>query len=105
TIPTGTQAAVYVSGNVYIRNNIVYAGGAANWSNHPYLVVIASGDIRIAPGVTRLDGLFIAQGGTLYTCAPGVNSNYTAANVYASCGNPLTVNGGLLGNDIRFLRM
>lgn len=105
TVPTGTQAAVYINGDVYISSNITYASGATSWDNHPYLVVIASGDIRIAPGVTRLDGLFIAQGGTLYTCAPGVNSNYTAANVYASCGNPLTVNGGLLGSDIRFLRM
>lgn len=106
-IALGTQAAVYRQGDVVIRGNITYASnGTGDWSQHPYFVLIATGDIYITSNVTNLNGLFISQGGTIYTCASHpdgtrVNSN----NVYASCQNQLTVNGGLIANDIRYLRM
>ncbi len=110
TIPASRQVAVYVTGDVYINSNIQY-DTVGSWEIHPYLVIIASGDIRIAPNVTRLDGLYIAQrdsssdGGTIYTCAPSVNGNYDLTNVFDACQNKLTVNGALISEDIRFLRM
>lgn len=105
TVPIGTQMAVFVEGNVFIRENITYATGAENWSQHPYLVIVASGDIRVHPDVTNLDGLFVAQAGTIYTCAQGINNDYSASAVYGACRNKLTVNGGLIADSIKFLRM
>lgn len=104
TVPVGSQAAIYVEGDVMVRNNIVYSA-AGSWAQSPYLVIIAQGDIRIAGNVTRLDGLYISQGGTIYTCAQSPGNLYDASNVFDNCRNQLVVNGGLVSNDIRFLRM
>lgn len=109
-IPTGTQAAVYVDGNVFINSQITYATGASTWNDHPYFVIVARGNIYIGPDATRLDGLYVSQPdssnnrGTIYTCALGLNQTYGASSVYDNCQNQLTINGGLVARDIRFLR-
>ena len=105
TIPTNTQAAVYVSGDVFIRNNIVFGAAGGTWQTSPNFVLVVNGDIRIAQDVTRLDGLYIAQGGTIYTCVSSVNTLYDASSVYSNCQNQLSINGGLIGTDIRWLRL
>lgn len=109
TVSAGTQAAVYANGNVYIRNNIVYAG-ANSWEMSPNFVLIVRGNIYIAPNVTRLDGRYIAQpdnngnGGRIYTCA-GNGSLIPAGQIFQQCGNKLTVYGALIAQDIRFFRV
>lgn len=105
TVPVGTQAAIYVDGDVYIDRNIVYASGAGSWSVSPYFVLIAKGDIYIGSNVTRLDGLYIAQEKTIYTCASDMRGRYTVSTVYDRCQNQLYVNGGLVASDVKFLRM
>lgn len=105
TVPVGTQAAIYVDGDVYIDRNIVYASGAGSWSVSPYFVLIAKGDIYIGSNVTRLDGLYVAQEKTIYTCASDMRGRYTVSTVYDRCQNQLYVNGGLVASDVKFLRM
>lgn len=108
TIPAGTQAAVYVDGNVYIRNNIIYSG-AGSWQASPNFILIVRGNIYIAPDVTRLDGRYIAQPdtsgnrGIIYTCAQN-GSPFPAAQIFQQCGNKLTINGALIAQNIRFFR-
>lgn len=114
-VPVGTQIAVYVDGNAYIRRDITYAAGAASWDDHPYFVVIARGDIYIDNDITRLDGLYIAQdyeesgasrGGTIYTCTRTETvGTFNESEVYGECQNQLAVNGGLMAKNIKFLRM
>lgn len=108
TIPNSTRRVVYSSGSLNIKGNITYPGAtaAAGWSNAseiPSIYVIANGNIYISGSVTQLDGVYIAQGGTIYTCA-GTNVAYTASQVASSCSSKLTVNGVLVANNVKFLR-
>ncbi len=62
--------------------------------------------------VTRLDGLYVAQqsnssNGIIYTCAAGGNP-FTplplAGSLLTTCGSKLTVNGAVVGSQIRLMR-
>jgi hypothetical protein len=114
TVPIGKQIAVYVTGNVYIDHNIRYdtAGRGNNKNNIPYLAVIVLGNIYIAPNVTQLDGLYVAQPpvgaeatqGRIYTC--GKNGSFFATNeINENCSaNQLVVNGALIAQQVKFMR-
>ncbi len=112
TIPPGVQVAMYVDGDITITGDITYnTSGVTSWDDHPYFVLIARGNIYIGPDVTRLNGLYVAQpkesgngGGTIYTCAAGPTQTYSVSNIYNNCQNQLTINGGLVAHDVRFLR-
>jgi hypothetical protein len=102
----GKQVDVYVDGNLYIKNNIIY-----NYSSLytlPRLAFYVRGNIYIDPGVTELHGVFIAQkisgttGGYIYTCEPGVT---TAARSYNDCKKQLKVVGSMdAENGLRLQR-
>lgn len=116
TIGRGSQAAVYVNGDLYINGNISYDSSArTGLSDIPFFALIVRGDIYIAPNVTNIDGMIVAQayrsggsdvGGRIYTCAAGLRSPYatTTAAIANNCGNKLTVNGSFTAKQIRFLR-
>lgn len=74
----GSRAVLFVQGNVTINNNVTLSPGAG------FLTVIASGNITIAPGVTNLQGLFLANG-IVFT---GTNNG---------ADSQLSVRGALLG--------
>lgn len=110
-LSVSSQRAVYVEGDVYIDGNITYADNGSSTKDMPNFALIVKGNIYIAPGVTQLDGLYVAQpkndgsggvsGGVISTCASenGVNKvNYT------ECKNQLTVNGAFVADYIHFLR-
>jgi len=70
------------------------------------------GNIYIAPGVTQLDGFYIAQAssgsatnGVIYTCA---SAPFTAAplnrNLQNTCSTALTVNGSFNARQVWLLR-
>lgn len=112
-IPKGIQVAVYINGNVYIDDNITYdASARSSRSDIPYFALIVKGNIYVAPTVTRLDGLFVAQptnvaspaNGKFYTCSPSIGALYSATTLYASCRQQLSVNGAIIANQIKFLR-
>ena len=103
---------LFVDGDVYIKDNIVYA--PATWTSVntiPYLAIIVRGNILIDSSVTQLTGLFIAQpsydaadvmkpdSGRIYTCTkPG--SGVTKTNAVKFCDTQLNVRGALIGQRI-----
>jgi hypothetical protein len=103
---------------VTINSNIEYTSGdSTKWTN-PLNVssfyLIVRGNIYIAPGVTRLDGVFIAQpgdmpavpvatdfSGVIYTCAStGTGRRFATADLFNSCNSPLTINGNFQAHHI-----
>jgi hypothetical protein len=99
-IPNGISRTIYVDGNVTINANIVYQTDGwkkigVNSTNIPTLYVIASGDINISGSVSRLDGVYVSQGGTINTCYQGD---------FDSCDRQLTVNGSFVAGDIQLYR-
>ncbi len=103
-----SRITLYVNGNVFINNNITYP---ANWTSGstPLFQLVVNGDIFIRNGVSRIDGVYIAQksgatGGTIYTCALGASALVPDGQLYSRCNNKLTVNGAFIANQVRFLR-
>lgn len=118
-IANGTYLKVYVEGNVYIASNITYAN--TSWPTTaaiPFFQLIVHGDIRIAPGVTRLDGIYIAQPnapltGRIITCADGAAGSTTGifpntSSVYlpptGACNSRLQVNGAFIAQKVQLTR-
>lgn len=121
TIPNGRQVVIFAEGNVYLNGNIQYDGAArATIADIPNLTLITRGNIFVDNNVTRLDGLYIAQPaggaaatqGRFYTCARQLTPPrlYTSTEIFANCGGQagvsgqLVVNGGVIAQQIRFLR-
>ena len=105
-ISDSNRIAVYITGDVYIDNDIRYKN--SNWinpDNIPSFYLIASGNIFISGSVKQLDGVYIAQqniagaGGTINTCAPGF-SPYSGTQLLANCSDQLTVNGSFIANNV-----
>lgn len=115
-VPASTcRRVVYVNGDVHITGNIMFSGVYASPSEVPSFSLVVRGNIYIAPGVTQLDGSYIAQptngaatNGIIYTCAPagfGTTSvNVLTRNLQNSCSTPLTVNGAFVGRQVWLLR-
>lgn len=112
TINPGNRIQLFVDGDVYITDDIKYAG---NWSlgTMPLFELVARGNIYIDPGVGQLDGLYIAQKrtdgtkGNIYTCTTSANpylSEHADTELYADCSNKLTINGAFVANQVQFLR-
>ena len=133
----GTKIAIFVKGNVYITNNIEYAGSnpGSAWSsnnpitgsinNIPSFWLIVSGNIYIAPNVTQLDGVYIAQPssnnvtgptGIIDTCAQATGA-YQVSQLYGDvaqvtgnsvvhngCNRQLTINGAIMDQATIFDR-
>jgi hypothetical protein len=100
TIPAGDTISIYVSGDVYIKNNIVYA--PYSLTNVPRLNLYVSGNIFIDPKVTQLHGVYVAQksssstGGDIDTCA---TSTTAITQPVATCSTQLTVVGAMEAED------
>ena len=105
SISPGKNLAIFASGDVYINGNITYGSGW-NVGNVPSFVLRAGGNIYIDPGVTQLDGLYIAQpSGKIYTCADASGFAPMAASaMYDNCKNRLTVYGSFIANQINLMR-
>lgn len=111
TVPGSTvsgKRAVVIDGDAYIGGNILY-GSYSGQGDMPSLYLIVKGNIYIAPTVTQLDGVFVAQpradgtGGTIYTCAN--NGSFVAeGSLGSTCASQLTVEGAFLARDVKFLR-
>jgi hypothetical protein len=117
TVAVKNNTALYVQGNVYISSNVIYgtdAGGTwsiANGSSDipSFMLVVTGGNIYINPGVTELDGVYVAKasngkGGTIYTCGQNNFSPEAANNLYANCNHQLTVYGSFVADQVNLMR-
>ncbi len=104
-MPAGTVSGqgnvALVEGDLFISGNVDYASFTS--STAPSLYVVVKGDIYISPSVTRLSGVFIAQGGTIYTCA-NKGTFVPKAELYTTCDDQLVINGAFVAQDVKFLR-
>ncbi len=109
-----TNTVLYVSGNVYINGNITFSNSYPRVSDIPSLSIIASGNIYIAPNVTELDGLYVAEptsgtsGGNIYTCttAPYAIAGLTnsISTYFTTCDTKLNVYGSFIAKKLWLLR-
>ena len=88
----GTDGNVQIAGNIMIN----YAA-PVSLGNIPNIIIEATGNIIIAPGVTQIDATLIA-GGTLFTCGN------TKPTTQGTCNNKLTINGPTKAKNYRFWR-
>lgn len=103
-IQNGNRVAIYISGDAYIANDIKFK--QTSWAildDVPSFYLIATGSIYISPNVSQLDGVYVAQGGTINTCAPGFGA-YSSATLYDNCTNQLTVNGAFVAQNVNLYR-
>ncbi len=122
-IPVGKNTALYVNGDVRISNNIVYTD---NWTWTPtgnnipsFSLIAVGGNIYIDPGVSNLDGLYIAEknggrGGNIYDCSdapdgqpfrpmPGTSAG--GGDIFDGCQQQLTVHGSFVAsNQVNLMR-
>lgn len=111
TIAKGKRITLYATGNVYIRSSgIRYERGWINTQEIPaFKLVVSGGNIYIDPGVSQLDGVYVAQpdaagiGGEISTCATAFGSVATTSR-YDSCRTQLTVNGVFIAKKVSLLR-
>ncbi|MFO0781861.1 MAG: hypothetical protein U0524_03140 [Candidatus Saccharimonadales bacterium] len=102
-ISPNVNVSYFVNGDVYIKGNIAYASG---WTRDtvPSFILKASGNIYIDPSVTRLDGIYVAEG-QIYTCATDFNELPDPDDaLYGTCNTQLVVHGVFQANKINLMR-
>ena len=102
SVGNGQKTYIYVTGNVNITNPITFSSGG--WSSRadiPSLYVYASGNITIAPTVSRLFGVYNAQG-IIDTCSPADTSDSGA--MWSTCSNQLVVDGAFSARKVNLKR-
>ncbi len=101
------NVSVFVPGDVYIGGNITF-NASLPWNltdkKVPSFVLVATGNIYISPGVTRLDGIYVANGGKIYTCGNSTFTPVDAASLYATCNKQLVISGAFIANQVNFMR-
>lgn len=111
-VGNGKSITIYVKGSVFITKNIRYQSWTIDAAaNHaPYLTIIAEGDIHIDPGVSSIEGLFIAQpnsggnGGNFSTCSPGGDDPADSGEIVQFCRDKFTVYGSVIAKHVLPLR-
>jgi hypothetical protein len=118
-IPNGSRTTIYVTGgDVYIGSaGIAYSTGTGNWtqlSDIPsFWLVVNGGNIYIDPGVTELDGVYVAQPkadgtkGKIFTCADAsgpISPSLITGVPGDPCSAQLTVYGAFIAQEIELLR-
>ncbi|HSE60951.1 MAG TPA: hypothetical protein VLA88_01495 [Candidatus Saccharimonadales bacterium] len=106
TMPAGGQQVYYATGDVTISGNLTYPASYASVNDIPSLLVITTGNIYVAPGVSQMDGIFVARGngastGIFYTCFP---KSEPITVTHPCAANQLTVNGAVLAARLDLAR-
>ena len=104
-INKGHRIAIYVTGDVYITEDIKFKQ-ASSWLNPddvPSFYLIVKGNIYISPNVAQLDGVYVAQGGTINTCAKNYG-NFPSSELYDNCTKQLVVNGAFVAQKVNLYR-
>ena len=116
-IDANKRTTVFVDGNVFINSNITYANRSTYTADTaPKLTLVVRGSVYIAPDVSQLDGLYIAQPktsganpdtadtGVIWTCHTNDTNAPTDAFISLACRNKLTVNGAFIAKQVNLLR-
>jgi len=103
-IGVGRSVTVYVDGDAYIASNIMYQPSIyTDIGQIPSFRLIVRGNIYVAPGVTELNGLFVATG-KFYTCGQAYGQP-TPSQLDGDCRiNRLTVRGSVIADTIKLSR-
>ncbi len=101
SLPNSGTTTVYVNGNVNINSNITYNQSPSSISGISLFKLIVQGNIIIQPGVSEIDGVYVAtptnsSNGIIYDCGSSVPTN--------NCNTKLTVNGSLEANQLKLWR-
>lgn len=104
SVNTGNHVAIYVNGNANISGNITLSGTWDSVSQIPsFELIVKNGNIYIDGSVTRLDGVYVAQGGTIYDCS--VNDAPASGVQFSNnCDNSLVVNGAFIATQVDLMR-
>ncbi|MEI6481457.1 MAG: hypothetical protein WCO19_04090 [Candidatus Saccharibacteria bacterium] len=105
TIAVNQKSYIYVYGDVNIIGDTEYSDtGWTDRSNIPSLYIYATGNINIAPSVTKLFGVYTA-GGNFNTCN-GVDFAENGVNspVFDLCSSQLIVNGAVTAKKVNLQR-
>ncbi len=112
------KITLFVEGDVFISKDssnegITYdARSSYTADNAPKFALVVKGNIYVAPDVTQLDGLYIAQpdstpasSGVIWTCHTNNANVPTDVFVSAACRTKLTVNGAFIAKQVNLLRI
>ncbi len=117
TILAGQKKVLYVQGDVYIMNKVIYGGAPwASIDQIPSFTLVVKGDIYISKDIDTLDGIYVAQpnlltgsGGEIHTC--GIPSGSilvkppSPLQIINDCDDKqLTVNGAFIAKRVRLQR-
>lgn len=111
-IGANQHVTVFVSGNVWINQNITYADRSTYDANTvPKFALVVKGNIYIDPSVTRLDGVYIAQPtsntstdtGVIWSCHDN-STDVPKDSFVRGCTNQLVVNGAFIAGQVNLLR-
>lgn len=111
TLARGERITIYTEGDVYINTNINYANSVLDPS---YFTLIVKGNIYIGSGVTKLEGLYIAQpttgtnDGNIWTCSVasgGILRPPSSTETSANCKEKLVINGAVVAKHVTFNRV
>jgi hypothetical protein len=102
-VDSNKKITLYVDGDIRISGNITYDNwDPNNVDSAPSFTIVARGNINIAPSVTRIDGLYIAQpsspgkDGEFNTCADNTGNQF--------CTDQFVANGAVIARLILPLR-
>lgn len=107
TIGVGQNTSLFVKGDVYIADNILYASGWTARSDVPSFVLVVTGNIIVDSDVTNLSGVYVAKpnganGGNIYTC--GSAAGVATQDVLYACNKQLVVHGSFVAKRVHLLR-
>lgn len=96
--PAGVTKVYYSDADITITGNIQYPDTYSSVNDIPSILIIAKGNIYVNPGVTRMDGVYVARG-TFYTCYPKPSPPSVS-----TCSSLLTVNGSVVAGQLDLYR-
>ncbi len=112
-INANQRTVLFVDGDAYINGTGITYTGSWDTASMPLFELVVRGNLFIAPSVTQLDGIYIAQQrtdgtrGYVYTCANTATPFTPLAldgSLFNRCNSRLRVNGPMVANRIYLLR-
>ena len=103
-----------IGSNIYLNGDTAVGGSYGGPTKIPGFTLIVKGNLGIASGVSRIDGIYIAQppsvhstgnDGVISTCTNNDGSNIGFGTLYNTCKTvPLTVDGAMIAQSIKLDR-
>lgn len=112
TVPLGKTVIIFASGDVRITGTGIRYASGYTIDNVPKFALVVQGNIYITPGVTQLDGWYIAQPrpsnisgtGVVWTCNNGT-STVSDTFIRSNCNSQLIIKGALTAKQVNLSRI